>query len=232
MILSGLPEKQLNISDAALIKIKCAYAAYRDYNNVAQFYHGEADGSVFAVIGKICGYVSLWTDGRNKEELKSFLKFIGYNGIFTSLKTAQSLNLKINEECLVFKALPPFEKAETSQSASVRELLAVLRQGLTIPDADEFVADVTFRVLHGCADYVTEDGGGAVLFYDQSGALINGIAVPQNNRGKGQGSRIMKLLLSRAENREVYACCVEENKHFYIKNGFSLIGEAAYCEEE
>ncbi len=233
MILSGMPEKLPNVCDAALVKVKCAYKAYKDYDNIAQFYHGiSAQNEVYAVIGKISGYISLWTDGSEIEELKKFLDFLGFTGIFTSLKTAQLLNLKIDETCLVFKAEPPFEKTSNSESCQPRELMEILRQGLSIPNGDEFIADVSFRVLHGCADYVVKDGGGALLFFDENDALVNGIAVPKNERNKGHGSRILKALLSRAEERSVYACCVEKNKHFYIKNGFSLIGEAAYCEEK
>lgn len=232
MILSGLPHKLPCICDAALVKIKCAYKAYKDYESIAQFYHGIFQNKVYAVIGKVSGYISLWTDGSETEELKNFLTFLGFNGIFTSLATAKLLNLKINQQCLVFKAEPPFGKVSNNENCQPRELMEILRQGLTIPDGDEFVADVSFRVLHGCADYVTENGGGALLFFDETDALVNGIAVPKDGRSKGHGSRIMKLLLSRGENRSVYACCVEKNKPFYIKNGFSLIGEAAYCEEK
>lgn len=233
MILSGLPEKLPELCDAALVKIKCAYAAYKEYNSIAQFYHGISEqGTVYSVIGKISGYVSLWSDGSHREELKSFLDFSGFTGIFTSLKTAQEFGFKIDEQCLVFKAEPPFEQCSNSENSQPRELMEILRQGLTIPNGDEFVADITFRTLHGCADYVTENGGGALLFFSENDAIVNGIAVPKDGRSKGHGSRIMKLLLSRAKGRCVYACCTESNKPFYIKNGFSLIGEAAYCEEK
>lgn len=233
MILSGLPEKLPSCCDAALVKIKCAHTAYKEHPNIAQFYYGiSGQDNVYAVIGKLSGYISLWTDGSQIEELQNFLKFLGFSGIFTSKKTASALNLKINEECLVFKIQPPFEAAECHENCLPRDLLNILRQGLEIPDGDQFVADVTFRVNHGCADYAVENCSGALMFFDESDALINGIAVPRNMRGKGQGSRIIKQILSRAGQRNVYACCIEKNKNFYIKNGFSLIGEAAYCEEQ
>ena len=233
MIFSGLTEKLPNVCDAALVKIKCAYKAYKDYDNIAQFYYGiSGEDKVYAVIGKVSGYVSLWTDGSEIEELKKFLSFLGFTGIFTSLKTAHFLNLRIDEQCLVFKAEPPFEKTPIGKHCQPRELMETLRQGFSIPNTDEFIADVSFRTLHGCADYVVENGAGALLFFDDNDALINGIAVPENNRNKGIGSKILKSLLSCAGERSVYACCVENNKHFYIKNGFSLIEEAAYCEEK
>lgn len=232
MIFSGLTENLPNVCDAALVKIKCAYKAYKDYDNIAQFYYGiSGEDKVYAVIGKVSGYVSLWTDGSETEELKNFLKLLGFTGIFTSLKTAQLLNLRIEEKCLVFKAEPPFEKTSIGERCEPRELMETLQQGLSIPNGDEFIADVSFRTLHGCADYVVENSGGGLLFFDDNDAIINGIAVPENKRNNGHGSRILKALLSRGGERSVYACCVEENKYFYIKNGFSLIGEAAYCEE-
>ena len=231
MILSGLPDRLPQICDASLVKTECAYKAYKDYPNIAEFYHGvNAKGKVFALISKIDGYVNLWAQEEHRQELCEFLRFLSPMGIFTDTHTADYLNLKIKEECLVFKTLPPYESIFNNENKQPRELLNILRQGLSIPDGDGFVADVTFRVLHGCAHFVTENNSGGLLFTGDNNAIINGIAVARDNRGKGQGSRIVKLLLSRAQNKNVYACCTEKNKGFYLKNGFSLIGKAAYCE--
>lgn len=233
MILSGLPDKLPKNFDAALVKTQCAYKAYKDYGNIAEFYHGiNADGKVFALISKIDGYVNLWAENEEREELLEFLHFLSPLGIFTSSVTAEFLNLKIKEECLVFKIEPPYEDVFNNENKQPRELLNILRHGLSIPDGDGFVADVTFRTLHGCSYFVTENDGGGLLFTGDTDAIINGIAVAKENRSKGQGSRIIKLLLSRAQNKNVYACCTEKNKEFYLKNGFSLIGKAAYCEEK
>ena len=200
---------------------------------MAQFYSGINEyGKTYALIAKVGGYVSLYENGENTEELKDFLKIIGCEGIFTSLDTAKRLNLKINEKCLSLKISPPYEDAEQSEEGTPRKLMEALKEGLCIEDTLGFIADVSFRTMHSCADYVLKDGGGALLFYTQKEGLLNGIAAPKGQRGKGIGSRLVKMLLSKAGEREVYACCSEENKRFYIKNGFSLIGEAAYCEEE
>ncbi len=233
MIISEYKDEFEGISDVALVKIRCSYKAYKNYDKVAQFYSGINDeGKAYALIAKVGGYISLYTNGENADELKDFLKFIGYIGIFTSLKTAKELNLKINEKCLSFKISPPYESGETSDEGTPRNLMECLKEGLGIEDTDGFIADVTFRTLHSCADFVLKDGGGALLFYTQKEGLLNGIAAPKGQRGKGIGSRLIKMLLSKAGEREVYACCNENNRDFYIKNGFTLIGESAYCEEE
>ncbi len=233
MIISEYRDEFEGVDDVALVKIRCSYKAYKDYDRVAQFYSGINDnGKAYALMGKVGGYISLYTNGENTEELKDFFKFIGFSGIFTSLETAKSLKLKINEKCLSFKISPPYEKGEISQEGTPRMLMESLKEGLGIEDADGFVADVSFRTHHCCADFVLKDGGGALLFYTEKQGLINGIATPCNYRGKGLGSRLLKMLLFKASERDVYACCNEKNKDFYIKNGFTLIGESAYCEEE
>ena len=233
MIISGFKDEFEAADDVALVKIRCSYEAYKDYDKVAQFYCGIDDkGIPYALIAKVGGYISLYSTGKNNEEIKDFLSFIGFSGIFTSLKTAEALNLRINEKCLSFKITPPFEKTEKGEEGSARRLMECLSEGLNIEDGDGFVADVTFRTIHSCADYVLKDGGGALLFYTDSQGLLNGISTPKGFRGHGLGSTLLKMLLSKAGERTVYACCNPENKDFYIKNGFALIGEAAYCEEE
>ncbi len=232
MIVSGLPSALTPISDPAFVKTMCAYSAYKDYPNIAQFWHRtDSLGNITAIISCINSYANLWCNNEDKQELVSFFNFLSPTGIFTNLETAQTLKFKINEECLTFVKHPPFQKAENCENKTPRQLLSILRQGLQIPDGDGFVADVTFRKYHSCAEYVTQDSGGALLFMNDDTAIINGIAVNKNTQRKGLGSQLLKLLLSKAENRSVYACCIEKNKEFYIKNGFSYIGKAAYCEE-
>ncbi len=233
MIISGLPSFLEQINDIAFVKTMCAYTAYKDYPNIAQFWHRtDSDGNITAVISCINSYANLWCNNEETEELKAFFSFLSPTGIFTSLKTAEKLNFGINEECFVFVKQPPFESINYNETSEPRQLLEALRQGLAIPDGDGFVADVTFRKYHGCAEYVTQNGGGALLFTSDKTAILNGIAVNRNSRSKGLGSQLLKLLLSKAENRTVYACCVEKNKEFYLKNGFNYIDKAAYCEEK
>lgn len=233
MIISGFKDVFKDVQDVALVKIRCSYEAYKDYENVAQFYSGiDDEGNAYALIAKVGGYISLYSTGENNEEIKDFLDFIGFSGIFTSLKTAETLKLKINEKCLSFKISPPYAEGERGEEGTPRRLMECLMEGLSIEDGDGFVADVTFRTLHSCADYVLKESGGALLFYTQSEGIVNGIATPSGVRGKGLGSRLLKMLLSKAGDRTVYACCNIKNKDFYIKNGFTLIGESAYCEEE
>ena len=207
MIASPLPSSLPEILDPAFTKTMCAYMAYKDYGNIAQFWHQKAkDGDITAIISSINGYVNLWcNENADRNELKSFLKFLSPTGIFTGLDTAKALKLKINEKCLVFIKEPPFEILMDNTYAQPRELLECIRKGLEIPDGDGFVADVTFRKYHNCAEYTIKDGGGALLFLNDSTAIINGIATPKESRGKGLGTILLKQLLSKAGNRTVFA---------------------------
>ena len=85
MITEGFPKSLPVIEDAAFVKACCSYAAYKDYNSIAQFYHGVIDNRLYAIIAKVSDYVSLWYDGGCDEELLSFLRLTGYSGIFVDL---------------------------------------------------------------------------------------------------------------------------------------------------
>ncbi len=234
MILSGLPNKLPTTHNIATIKILCAYKAYQSYPAIADFYHGITEtGKIYALIGNVSGYISLWWDKSCIEEIKSFLSFSYYHGIFTDIESAHLLGLKINEECCVFKAEPPFSKLpHSNESHTARQLMNVLKSGLEIENEDDFIADVSFRTMHDCADYIVTQSGGALFYYCDTAALLNGIAVAEQSRGKGHGTQLINAVKSAVGNRSLYACCNKRNNEFYIKNGFTPIGYAAYCEEE
>lgn len=232
MILNGIPSEIPEIRNPVAVKILCAYKAYANQPSIAQFWHQiDNNGNMLSLICSLNGYLNLWSNNSDTDEIASFIKFLSPVGIFTNLDTANKLRLRINEKCLCFEKLPPFEKTEYVENGTPRELLRVLRCGLEIPDADSFIADVSFRKYHDAAEYVI-NGGGALIYFNDQSALIHGIAVPKAERKKGVGSFLIKLILSKAESRKVYACCIKENENFYIKNGFTYIGEAAYCEEK
>ncbi len=233
MIKNGLPNDIPEITSPAVSKILCGYKAYKDHPAIAQFWYQTNDTeNIISIIGCINGYVSLWSNNENTDELSSFLSFISPTGIFTHTDTAEKLKLNINESCLCFIKKPPFDSICKKSEGEPRDLLKALRNGLEIPDGDGFVADVSFRKYHGCAEYVIKDGGGALLYMNDTSAILNGIAVPKSHKRKGLGSTLLSLVLSFAKDRTVYACCTENNKNFYLKNGFTLIGDAAYCEEK
>lgn len=232
MILSSLPNIDYEIRNPVAVKILCTFKAYKEHSNIAQFWHQtDNDGNLISLICLLNGYLNLWSKNEDTKELLSFIKFLSPIGIFTGFDTAKSLKLKINEKCLCFEKNPPFKEYNYVESGTPRQLLEMLRSGLSIPDADSFIADVTFRKYRGCAEYVIKDGG-ALLFFNDTSGIINGIAVPEEKRKEGAGSTLLNLLISKMGNRRIYACCIKKNEKFYLKNGFTYIGDAAYCEEK
>lgn len=220
-----------NCNDCAYAKSETNYAAYKDYPSIARFFtQFNNKGDVIALISIIDSYINLTANEIN-DELICFIKSLPHKGIFTNLDSAQSLNLKIKEQCIVFVKKPPFETCSLKQEyKEAGEILSLLKNGIEIKDEDGFIADLSFRFLKGFAKYATNEMGAALLFTGNEKAVLSGIAVKEKARGMGIGKSLLRSLLSEVS-LKVFACSSDKNKKFYIKNGFIEVEKACYCEE-
>ncbi len=220
--------------DAALAKIKCTAESYINYPNISLFWcqgndHCKPDSLISLIDGSMCIY-------RKKgdiDELKHFVDIINPQQIFTDLATAKLLNLKINTVCSGLFKNPPHSNGDGLENtyAGVDFLLEKLSSRLPINESDEIRADISHRLRHSTAAYVTSPYSAALLFHGYDSAVITGIAVDKDKERCSIGTSTLKKLLEYARNRCVYACCEEENTQFYLKNGFKMIGFYAYAQK-
>ena len=218
--------------NAAYVKVLCHFAAYGEYEKIGLFWvqTDECDTPT-AVISCIDGVMTVSAGNADFEELKQFVMAISPNGIFTDIETAQKLDLKIETECTTLKRKPPFESEKVIENTycGVEYLYNTLATGLNLGDKTAFIADVSHRLRHNCASYVTSDFSAAAILYSGEYAMINGIAVKPGNKRKGLGTTTLNRLLQGVKNRTVFVCAEEKNVPFYLKNGFTPDDKSAYC---
>ena len=86
---------------------------------------------------------------------------------------------------------------------------------------------MSHRLRHEGAIAVLNDYGVALSFLYDGGGIISGIGVDPSYRNKGFGSKLLEEICE-ITGGDIFACTDESNKGFYIKNGFSYIGNAVY----
>ena len=111
----------------------------------------------------------------------------------------------------------------------VEFLYNMLSSRLNVGDKTAFIADVSHRLRHNCAAYVTSDFSAAAILYSGDYAVINGIAVKPDVSRRGLGTSTLNRLLQSVKNRTVFVCAEEKNVPFYLKNGFVPDDKSAYC---
>ena len=96
---------------------------------------------------------------------------------------------------------------------------------IDLPSFENFAADISHRLRHGAAIAALDDNSAALGFKCDKGAIVNGISVKRELRGRGLGGRILGELLSYSDG-DILAAAEEKNTEFYIKNGFEIIDTA------
>ena len=169
--------------------------------------------------------------GGDTEELKSFITAISPSNIFTDLETAKELHLNVVTECASLTKSPPFntENAAENTYAGLDFTYDVLSEFLDVGKRDAFIGDVSHRIRHNVAGYVTTKFSAGVILYCENYATLAGIAVKSDVRRGGVGSSTLSRLLEIIRNRTVFICAEYKNVPFYEKNGFVVESYAAYC---
>ncbi len=222
----------LDICSAAYIKVCCAAAAYSEYEKIGLFWkQTNEDGKITALISLIDNSMTICNIGGDIEELRAFIKCIGPSLVFTELNTANALGLNIGTVCDTLFIDPPydFEDAAENTYAGLDYAYKTVTERLYVGDEAAFKADISHRIRHNCASYVTTPLSAAFLLYCDEGAILSGIAVKKESAGKGIGSATFKRVLMMARTRRVYVCAEEKNTPFYLKNGLKIIERCAYC---
>lgn len=217
------------ICDAAFMHILCLKSAFFGSALEEDIWVQREDGEICSVIARHGGRLYIASCGGDAEELAKFIKTIGFDEVFTEKSTADSLGLASVCE---FNVL--FKNAEGSTAPrdyipSLKAIYDGLLLGsdsdISLPPFELFAPDLSHRLRHGSALAISDEFGAALAFRSPEGGIINGIAVEKARRFKGFGSRLLQDLL-KGLNGDVLVCASEKNEHFYIKNGFILLGQA------
>jgi hypothetical protein len=195
------------------------------------------DGEITAIFGGMDGSYSLLTfENADFEELDSYFSFLRAT-VFCDEKVAEFLNCKEKQVSSLFEWDQESNTTQNDGHGRISDVYEALKNGedgdIAMPDFDLWYTDFCMRFNHGAAEYSLVDGAVAVAgFMTDFGALITGVAVPENARKSGLGSGALKSLLSNIKkkypNSKVFAA-TDNAAGFYIKNGFKSIGKVAVC---
>lgn len=213
----------------ALMNIFCLKAAFDGSALAADIWTQNTDGRTASVIARNGGRLYIHCEGSDLDEVKSFIKVIGYEEIFCSTDTAQKLGLAVLKEFSVLSVIGCKKKEPPPFNISLKALYDRLCLGtdgeIDLPDFETFAPDISHRLRHGGAAAFLSENGAAIVFLNDFGGIINGISVSVGKRGKGEGSELLSRI-TEAVDGDIFVCCDEKIKEFYKSNGFTECGKA------
>ena len=217
----------------SLAKILSQYKAFGKTNISPDFWVQETDGVITAAMSLYGDEMTLYCNDGNLEEIWDFIKVIGPARVFTEKENLIS-TCDTKTKQVFLKKLPLVEDYPIAD-ISLKELYESLLLGqdgdVSLPRFEDFCGDISHRLRHEGAIAVSNDYGVALSFLYDGGGIISGISVDKSFRGKGFGSKLLGEVCE-VTGGNIFACTDEKNKEFYIKNGFSYIGDSLYLEME
>lgn len=212
-----------------LMNIFCLKSAFEGSVLEADIWTQTNDGAVTAVIARNSGRLYIHSFSDDYDEIKDFIKVIGYGEVFCDISTARALDLSVVREFSVLSVRGDGKIDTYESDISLKTLFERLMLGadgnIELPDFDSFAPDLSHRLRHGGAKAFLSENGAAIVFLCDFGGIVNGIAVSKEKRLCGEGSWLIKSIKDCTDG-ELFVCCDEKIKDFYIKNGFFEKGNA------
>ena len=223
-LINALPN--LAATTAELVKIKCLFACYENDDKV--LFWAQDDNK--AVISMTDGNMIIHNNGADIEELCEFVEVLGPVCVYSDYETLICIGKKPKERINVMSVLAGEESEAKSDMLDSKALYSLLDvDGLSLPEYPDFAVDYCRRYNMGYADYFGISGKcAAITFNCGEKAIINGIA----SHEKGYGSIALKGILEKNNGREVFVCCRDKVKDFYLKNGYKFLYHAGYWVKE
>ncbi len=210
-------------------KITGLFTAYGAEGRLADFYTQDREGVLTAVMCRFEGQMLLSASYEAElEELREFLPVV-CNRVTATDTFIKALGYRVSGTaiCLERQSTAAYTEPEPFSHPSTDAVFNMLSEGedgdIALPDRESFCVDVSHRMRHGAATAVLNKSGVAVCgFMSRNAALISGVAVRPDMRGRGEGVRLVEELMSRLGGRKCFALCSPERRGFYEKCGFSF----------
>ncbi len=224
----------LSVRTMSLAKIYAQEKAFGGSPLQNNFWVQKIGEKISAVISEDHGSMNIYCDGADFDELREFISVIRPSVIFTEYENADPLGMK----CDRVRNMLTYKSEKTSDDINeftLRELYDRLDSGsdvdIHLPDFETFAPDVSHRLRHGGAVAVTEEYGAALAFLYSGGAVMSGIALSPEYRGKGLGKALLGSLLSHIQG-DFFVAANDTNKNFYLRNGFEVCGSVCFGKME
>lgn len=219
-----------------LIKCKANSLCYEKYDFCNTFSQ-EINGETLAFINILSGNATVFCeDNADFDEIKQFLKMQSVKSIFCNKTACEKLGLKpLNKGFIMkFNGEQKFDNIlKFTGNPIFKADYSILKQHFSMPDYNEFVADLSFRLNHNFAHIIEEDGGVVFTLWETDDtAVISALAVDITKQNKGIGTKLLQSIIGQLINKEIYIYCESEKvKCFYEKNGFATTDKYYFGEE-
>lgn len=225
---------RLEIKAMSLARIYAQDNAFSGSVLENDFWIQKSDRKITAIISSDGGSMNVWCDGADYGELREFLSVLCPSQIFTEYENAKPLGIKPDRVRNMLTKKVRFSPFEVEEFA-LRELYDGLDRGsdvdIHLPDFEVFAPDVSHRLRHNAARMVVKEYGAALAFTYFGGAVMSGIALSPEYRGKGFGKALLSELLSRCDG-DFFVAANDENTKFYLRNGFDLSDKICFGKQE
>lgn len=223
-------------------RIKAYFNCYGSNYDFVKFWVQIEDNEVVSAISRIDGDMTVSSTGKNADELKSFLKMVGFNTIQCEKSIADKMELEssINGYVVEYNGnsykpkdiilKSDFELKEIYDIIKAENLVGV---GEYLP----WLSDTSFRVNRGVTSaLLAEDNSGCAmcLFRTDKASLLGGVATRPECRGKGiAGSLVTRLAKEEKskDNRVELLCKADSIVEFYKSIGFEVTNEWSIIDE-
>ena len=216
--LSFLPDGVLKVRASSLLEAYGAKTAIADFWLA---YDGDAPTAL------LCGFsgevTAVCTAKADLDEIACFLPAVAAS-VLCDTALAEKLSGGKERFCVAKRASAANVSAERCTSPrELYSLLASVEDGrIELPDRDEWYADLSHRFRHGTAEAVrTENAAALAGFISGDAAIVTGVAVSREHRGKGEGRRDLLALANALYPKKLFAICEKSVLPFYEKCGFT-----------
>lgn len=204
--------------------------AYGFDRSFARFWLG--DGAAYCLLD---GVLSVAGSPEDLEEARAFAGAVGAQSVFCSRALAASWELDSRAwgKILVKQnALTACEVKQTRETPEVLEIWKLLTEAGMELDREAFHLDLSHRLRHGAALAIgTRDAHGhlcgcAVATLAENEATLTALAVREDCRRKGLGSRLVREMEAALPGKRLYVLrAAGENQAFYAGLGYEETDE-------
>ena len=175
------------------------------------------------------------------DEIAEFLPFCGAKTVFTSYENAAKLRLNVMESGVILRKSrttahsPPSGITQQYYPDYSRIHSLLDNCGFTLPNRDDFAADLSLRLRNDTARIFCNNDYTALCIVGcetAKSAIISAVAASPDIRRHGLGSDVLTAACSSLENeqKQIYLYReIDKNEEFYRNNGFTEIGSFASC---
>lgn len=195
------------------------------------------DSRITAVFGGVSGGASLCAGAdADFSELDAYFAFLG-TAVFCDKTSSDKLSPREKHEFGLFEFTGRGSYCDELK-CRISDIYGMLKNGedgaIELPEFEYWYSDFCARYNHLSAEYAVLEHSAAICGFMTDGiSLITGVAVPSENRARGEGRRAVWLLAykirKKYRNSRILAAADKDTAGFYIKSGFKNIGSCAVC---